>query len=110
MKTTDTNELRIRLGFYVIVAGFILIAVTLLIAVSLWAFRTSADQMKISDLVSMISTVTGVVGTIVGAFFGVNSAGAARDQMNVARQETQEVSNRALAHLSPEVAARVINP
>jgi hypothetical protein len=97
-----TDQLRIRFGYRVILAGFILIGATVLIAWGIWANRAGPDQLKIQDLVAIISTVTGIVGTVVGAFFGVNAAGAARDQSDKARKDAQDVANRALALLPPE--------
>jgi hypothetical protein len=70
-----------------------------------WAFLAS---LNFADVVSIVTAVTGIVGTIVGAFFAVNTSGAARDQMNVARQEAQNVSNRELAKLPPDRADEVL--
>jgi hypothetical protein len=103
----DIEQLRVRFGYRVILAAFILVAVSLVVVWSLWASRGSAD-IKLTDLIAIVSTVTGLAGTVVGAFFGVSASAAARDQANQARQASQEIANKALAQLPPEKAAAVL--
>jgi hypothetical protein len=54
---------RTRYGFYLVIIGLVVILAVLLIAVRKYATA--------SDVVTVIGSVTGVIGTIVGAFFGV---------------------------------------
>ena len=103
------DELRVRFGYRVILGGFALIALTVIVAAVVWNGRMSADSLKFEDVVSIVTAVTGIVGTIVGAFFAVNTSAAARDQMNDARQDAQNVSNRALAKLPPDQADSVVS-
>lgn len=51
---------------------------------SLWKFDTADDVSKV------LLAVTGVVGTVVGAFFGVQAGAAGIDQANKTAKEAQK--------------------
>lgn len=71
------EALRIIYGFWLIAAA-LLIALLVLI-VTLTTLKISAET-KTSDLVAIIGTVTGLITTLVAAFFGIQQAGAGRSQ------------------------------
>jgi len=102
----DIEQLRVRFGYRVILWGFLLVGLSLVVAWGVWNARTA--DMKFSDVVSIVTAVTGIVGTLVGAFFGVSASATARDQAEKARQDTQALANKALAALPPDAAAKVV--
>src|SRR5580658_6138528 len=88
------DELRVRFGYRVILGGFILVGLTVVVAAFVWDGRQNSDNLKFADIVSIVTAVTGIVGTIIGAFFAVNTSAAARDQADKARKDAQEITNR----------------
>jgi hypothetical protein len=69
--------LRIIYGFWLIVVA--LLIALLVLFVTLTTIRISPD-VKTTDLVAIIGTVTGLITTLVAAFFGIQQAGAGRSQ------------------------------
>ncbi len=72
----DLEAYRITYGFWLIIAGLMLTLAVVIITVVV--FRTGTHQF--SDVIAVITSVTGVVGTLTAAFFGVQAAGAGRSQ------------------------------
>ena len=69
--------LRIIYGFWLIVVA--LLIALLVLFVTLATIKIS-EQPKTTDLVAIIGTVTGLITTLVAAFFGIQQAGAGRSQ------------------------------
>ena len=70
---------------------------------------TGGDASTVS---AMLTAVTGVIGSLVGAYFGVQLGSEGRQQVEERaegrRRDAEETLNRALAMLSREDAARVL--
>lgn len=69
--------LRIIYGFWLIVVA--LLIALLVLFVTLATIRIS-QYVKTTDIVAIIGTVTGLITTLVAAFFGIQQAGAGRSQ------------------------------
>jgi uncharacterized membrane protein YidH (DUF202 family) len=69
--------LRIIYGFWLIVVA--LLVALLVLFVTLYSVGIPSD-VKTSDIVAIIGTVTGLITTLVAAFFGIQQAGAGRSQ------------------------------
>jgi uncharacterized membrane protein YidH (DUF202 family) len=69
--------LRIIYGFWLIVVA--LLVSLLVLFITLATIRISQD-LKTTDIVAIIGTVTGLITTLVAAFFGIQQAGAGRSQ------------------------------
>jgi ABC-type nickel/cobalt efflux system permease component RcnA len=78
----QTDQLRIKYGFRIVIIGLVLVAVVFLAAIVKW---TTA-----SDVAAAVSSVTGVVGTIIGAFFGVQVGSAGKEKAEAARAEAEK--------------------
>ena len=59
----EIDRLRLRYGFWIIITGFVLVFLITLIATFRWAEVTSGA--------TVVGAVASLVGTVVGAFFGV---------------------------------------
>lgn len=77
------DKLRLTYGFWIIVIGFFLVAMLFMIAVSHW---TKAD-----DVVTVIAVITTFVGTIVGAFFGVQVGSAGKERAENERKQAENL-------------------
>ena len=73
----DLEKVRISYGFWLIIAGLILILAVVVITVT--AFKNAVIT-NFSDVIAIVTSITGVVGTLTAAFFGVQAAGAGRSQ------------------------------
>ena len=70
--------LRIIYGFWLIVVA--LLIALLVLFVTLTTIRRISPDVKTPDAVAIIGTVTGLITTLVAAFFGIQQAGAGRSQ------------------------------
>jgi amino acid transporter len=91
-------------GLYVITLALILVSLVAFSAMLI--FRNLFETA--TDVTTVLSSMFAVVGTLVGAYFGVKASNDATDKVQHTLDRTSEVTNRALAELDPEVGRRVI--
>jgi hypothetical protein len=87
----DPSVERLRLIIGAVVIGSGLLFVGLILWASLAHFKTS------SDVVAVVGSVTGVVGTVVSAFFGIQASQAQGTQAHLIAQNAQRSAARAQA-------------
>jgi len=61
-----------------------------------------------SDIVAIVGTITGLVGTIVGAFLGVQAGADGKPALMLQLKETQALLNRALVALPKKEAEKLL--
>jgi hypothetical protein len=100
--------MRIRYAFWLAVFG-------LGVAALLVVFLVFEGWKTASDVVAVVGLFTSVLGTLVGAFFGlqVGTAGREKDQQAATEahknaREAERLAQRALAALAPEQARTVL--
>ena len=93
------DRMRLRYGFWIIVIGFSLVAFITLIAIFRWN--------EVANVATVVGAVSSLVGTVVGAFFGVQFGSAGKEKAEAARDRSQEVAEAALSMLPPESAERL---
>ncbi|BCL77014.1 hypothetical protein JHS3_27500 [Jeongeupia sp. HS-3] len=76
--------------------------VGLLITAILAGFLSVGTDWKPSDVVALVGVFTSLIGTLVGAFLGVQIGSSGR-------QKAERLANRALAALPPEKANEVLD-
>lgn len=81
-------------GFYVVVVGLLVVLTIYVVAVLRWD--------SASDVTTVVGSAGGIVGTVIGAFFGVQVGSAGRDRAERQRNVAQERSMALAAALSPE--------
>jgi len=96
---TQTDQMRIRYGYYIVLAGFVLVGVAFI--VSVWRFTAA------TDVSSVFGLITGVVGTLVGAFFGVQVGSQGKEKAENARNNAEKVA-RHLAAAGGDQAKKVL--
>lgn len=82
------DQLRIRYGRDVVLAGLVVLILTLSVAV--WRWSTA------QDVALILGTITGTVGTIVGAFFGINVGAAGKEKAEDARSTAEDKKDKAV--------------
>jgi len=60
------DGMRLRYGFWIIIIGFGLVAFITLVSIFRWS--------EVSSVATVVGAVSSLVGTVVGAFFGVRSS------------------------------------
>jgi hypothetical protein len=79
-------------GFWLIIGSLILTLAVVILTVNIFRPRDIAT----ADVLAVITSVTGVIGTLIAAFFGVQAAGAGRAQaltaLGKAQSQTQPVT------------------
>jgi hypothetical protein len=99
--SADSADLaRIRYGVWLIGAAFLLLGVVFGIGVS-----------KITvgaDMVAALGSVTTVVGTIIGTFFGVQIGSHGKEAAEAGRTQAEKAARTALSKLDPSAADDVI--
>ena len=59
-------------------------------------------------MTAAVGSITGVVGTLAGAFFGVHAGAAGKEKADAERQKAQEKVERLAAMLAPEQARHAL--
>src|SRR5438094_10639418 len=80
------DELRVKRGIWIVISG--LIAVVIVFAMSMRKFSAAAD------VVAVLGPITSVVGSLVGAFFGLQLGSAGKEKADEARSKAEEKAAR----------------
>jgi uncharacterized Tic20 family protein len=72
----DLEAFRISYGFWLVIGALLVTLVVLVVTLTAFAPQTA----QTTDIVAIIGAVTGVIGTLTAAFFGIQAAGAGRSQ------------------------------
>jgi len=96
---SQTDQMRIRYGFLIVIIGLFLVTVVFLVAMK--KYPTA------SDVTGVVGSVTGVVGTIIGAFFGVQVGSAGKEKAEAARNKAEDKVMRLAAALNPAEAKSI---
>lgn len=86
-------------GLWVVIAGLAVVLVCYILAVGL---------VGRGNVAGMFSGVTGVVGSVVGAYFGVQVSHSARRDAERSRQDAESKALRLAAAAPPEVAEKAL--
>ena len=82
-----------------IITGFALVFVITLISTFRWA--------EVTNVATVVGAVASLVGTVVGAFFGVQVGAAGKEKADAARERSEEGIRTALSMLPPEAAEQL---
>jgi hypothetical protein len=107
----ETEVLRIKYAFWLAVTGLLIAAVLAIFLV----FRAEMKDVKSADVVAIVGLFTSVIGTLVGAFFGIQIGAAGTEQERKSRRDAEQdrrqaegIARIAMGHLTPEVASQVM--
>ena len=95
----EIDRLRLRYGFWIIISGFALVFVITLISTFRWG--------EVTSVATVVGAVASLVGTVVGAFFGVQVGAVGREKADAARERSEEGIKAALSMLPPESAEQL---
>src|SRR5215207_3541423 len=89
----------LRYGFWIIITGFALVFLITLIATFRWS--------EVTNVATVVGAVSSLVGTVVGAFFGVQVGAVGKERAEAARERSEQGIKAALSMLPPESAAQL---
>ena len=103
----QTDQMRIKYGFWVVTIGIAIVAAVFITAIVRWS--TAAE------VTAVVGSVTGVIGTIVSAFFGVQVGSQGKEKAEDRalkaesdRQASEDRVTQLAAALQPDVAAKIL--
>src|SRR5688500_6330971 len=97
--TEDIDRLRLRYGLWIITTGFALVFLITLIATFRWV--------EVTSVAAVVGAVASLVGTVVGAFFGVQVGAVGKERAEAARERSDQEIKAALSMLPPESAEQL---
>jgi uncharacterized integral membrane protein len=107
----DVETARMKYAFWLAIIGLLLAAVLAMFLMS----EANMQNVQSTDIVGIVGLFTSVLGTLVGAFFGlqIGAAGAhqerkSRENAEEDRRQAETLAHMAMAHLSPDDANRVM--
>ena len=100
-QSTSADELRVRYGFWVVVIGLFIVGIIFVVSILKWS--TAAD------VATAVGSLTGVVGTIIGAFFGIQVGSSGKEKAEADRATAEDKAMSLAAELPPDVAKNVLN-
>jgi hypothetical protein len=91
------EAIRAKNGFRILLVAFAtLLASFLVLLYFFWHLRQQPYALTASDVVAIFGAITSVVGTLVGAYFGVSAANGAKDSAASQAQGSVALAQRAL--------------
>ena len=97
----NLEKTRMHYAFWLAVIGIGLSAVLVVVL-----FLTGMDSQQIGAIIAIF---TGITGTLVGTFFGVQIGSAGREQERADRRYSERMATMAMAKLDPQLADQVMN-
>jgi hypothetical protein len=98
---TDLDLMRTKYGFWIIIVGFIIVLGAFAIAIVKWS--------DAKDVTAGVGAVTGIVGSLSGAFFGFHAGAAGKEKAEAERNKVHQQLARLAALMPPAEAARALN-
>ena len=95
----EIDRLRLRYGFWIIITGFVLVFLITLISMFRWD--------EVTSMATVVGAVASLVGTVVGAFFGVQVGAVGKEKAEAERSRSEEGIKAALSMLPPEAAEQL---
>ncbi len=94
----EVHRLRLRYGFWIITASFVLVAFITIVS----TFRCT----EVTSVATVVGAVASLVGTVVGAFFGVQVGAVGKEKAEASRERSGEMARAALSMLPSESAQK----
>jgi hypothetical protein len=97
--TEEIDRLRLWYGFWIIITGFALVFLITLISTFRWV--------EVTSVATVVGAVASLVGTVVGAFFGVQVGAVGKERAEAERERSDQGIRAALSMLPPEAAEQL---
>jgi hypothetical protein len=94
MVTNKDDSDKHHYGFWIVIAGLIVMTIALLVSAVRWPTA--------SDATSVLTAFGGVVGTLVGTFFGVTVGSAGKKEADKRTDDAQRIATKLALHVNPK--------
>ena len=101
---SQQDAMRLKHGFNVVLVGVAAIFAVFVVAVIAIA-QTNYD----AQIVTLAEAIAGIIGTMVGAFFGLQLGAQGKEKSDEERRQAQEQLTRLAAAVEPSVARSALN-
>jgi hypothetical protein len=91
-------------GFWLATITLVLVSLVALIAMLI--FKGVFENA--TAVTTVLSALFTIIGTVVGAYFGIKTSGDTRDKLQGSIDRANETTNRAMAEISAEAGRRVM--
>lgn len=99
VKDPHIEIFRIRKAFWLAIIGLLLAAVLVVVLLA-FGIKTS------TDIVAIVGLFTSVLGTLVGAFFGLQVGSAGKEKAEERADKAEQKSSALLGAASPEIVTK----
>ncbi len=91
---SKNDPLRTKYGFWIVFTGIVVVLVVFLASLLKWSSS--------NDVATSVGSVTSVLGTLIGAFFGIQVGSAGKEKEAADRKEAEDKALHFAAHMSDQ--------
>ena len=94
----QTEDTKARYGFWIVIAGLGSVIVLYIGTIITFAILTTSDTLA-NNVVAAMGAITGVIGSLVGAYFGVQVGAAGKEASDAAAAQSSALAQGAMSQL-----------
>lgn len=96
-----TEDPKAKYGFWIVIAGLGSVIVLYIGTIITFAILSTADTLA-NNVVAAMGAITGVIGSLVGAYFGVQVGASGKETSDAAAVQSSALAQGAMSQLDPE--------
>jgi hypothetical protein len=96
-----TEDPKAKYGFWIVIAGLGSVIVLYIGTIIIFAILTTPDTLA-NNVVACMGAITGVIGSLVGAYFGVQLGASGKEASDAAAAQSSALAQGAMSQLDPE--------
>jgi hypothetical protein len=89
-----------RYGFWIVIAGLGSVIILYIGTIITFAILTTSDTLA-NNVVASMGAITGVIGSLVGAYFGVQLGASGKEASDAAAAQSSALAQGAMSQLDP---------
>jgi hypothetical protein len=101
-----TEGVEAKYGYHIIIAGLALVSVLYISTIIIFAFLTP-DNLA-NNVVACMGAITGVIGSLVAAYFGLQSGAAGKEASDAKAEQQSALASAAMGQLDPNQSETAI--
>jgi hypothetical protein len=95
---STTEDPKVKYGFWIVIAGLGSVIVLYIITIITFAILSTADTLA-NNVVASMGAITGVIGSLVGAYFGVQLGASGKEASDAAAAQSSALAQGAMSQL-----------
>jgi hypothetical protein len=95
---SPTEDPKAKYGFWIIIAGLGSVVILYIGTIITFAILTSSDTLA-NNVVAAMGAITGVIGSLVGAYFGLQAGAAGKEASDAKAQQQSALASAAMGQL-----------